>query len=120
MCCEIMNTKRKLYQKSKNNYSLLINEKNINPYLNTKKEIVLNLYIDKDYNKHLILSKKEIELKNNIYFETMKLRKNNNRSNDYLLTLNLVFTKLLNLKNLMYFLNTVSIDNKNYLEVVFI
>lgn len=114
-----MNDERKIYHKSKNTYFLLINEKKINRYMNSKNEIVLNLIIDTDYNKHLIISKKKLEIRNNIYYERVKIRKNNKRSKDYVLNLNLVFSSLLSFKNLSYYLAVISIENKDYLDVVF-
>ena len=87
----------KLYNNSKNTYYLLINEVIINELkLNNKKELCINLILDKNYKKHIILTNKPIKSRFNIYYYFQKITKNNKRSKTYRIVLNIVITNLLN------------------------
>lgn len=114
-----MCNKRKLYNQSKNTYEFLFNEKNLKKILIYNNKIVLNLLIDNKFNKHLILSKKEIERDNNIYFQKIEIKKNNKKSKDYRIPLNIVFSSLLCIDNFFVTYKLITIDNINCYELFF-
>ena len=116
---EVDNMKRKIYYSTKNTYFTLINESKLKEIMIYNNKVVLNVLIDNNFNKHLILSKDIIKKKNNIYFESLELKKNNNKSKDFKLLFKLVISSLFNLDNLLCSLDLIVIDNIKCYEVFF-
>ncbi len=109
-----------LIANSKNNYDISLNHKTLKELnINPNEKLYLLVFIDNNYNKHLILANKPFKTKKIIYQYWQKLSKKNKLSKSYRFRLNYVISSLFDINYKTAYFKEFKFNNKCYYELIF-